>query len=96
MRRALGLLVMAVLSVILLYASPWWPWREICLGGEPAILCARDGVFGVGALHPRGDVIARWLRGTAFSEAALLVWVVAAALTLTGAQMLWDRLSSSD
>jgi len=50
--RILGLVGVLLLTVVLLYASRFW---------EPR-LWGNDGLFGIGALRPQGDVVDRQLR----------------------------------
>lgn len=90
MRPLLGAPLFLLATALLLYASPWWPWREVC-GWTAA--CADGRLFGVGWLPQQGDLATRWLRGTWFAESALLVWAVAAFLILSALQRLWDALA---
>jgi hypothetical protein len=89
-RTLIGAALALLLGALLLFASPWWPWREICgLAGE-SFPCARPGLFGRDWLDWRGDWVSRWLNGTWLRESALLVWAVGAFALLSAAQRAWD------
>ncbi len=93
MRALAGATVAAFLSLALLHASPWWPWRALCGPLAETALCDRAGLFELAWLHWQGDWVARGLRGTALADAALLVWACGGVLTLSLAQAAWSRLA---
>ncbi len=72
-RRLLGLCAAALVGAVLLYLSPFWIF----------VLWGREGLFGVSELRPGGDLLSRWLRGTALAPFDVLIWVVCVFLTLT-------------
>jgi len=84
-----GALLALLLGALLLAASPWWPWREICALAGDGFPCARPGLFGQDWLHWRGDWVTRWLRATWLRESALLVWLVGGFLLLGAVERLW-------
>ena len=61
-RHVFMLAVVILVGAILLYLSRFWIFSW----------WGRDGLFGVEALRPQGDLIARWLRGTDFRPFELL------------------------
>lgn len=81
-RRIVLTALTLLLGTGLLYLSRFW-WLE---------LWPRDGLFGVEALRPQGDLVARWTRGTPLAPFELLLWACGAILALTGVQALIDRL----
>lgn len=84
MGRVFGICLAAALVLIGLYLSRFWPfdWWN------------RDGLLGVEALRPQGDLLRRWLRGTMFAPYDLLIWVVGCFAILTMLQNLWNRLTN--
>ncbi|WP_147106417.1 hypothetical protein [Tateyamaria sp. syn59] len=83
MKRIFWLSVATLTAAILFYVSRFWDFR----------LWSRDGLFGVEALRPQGDLVARWLRGTDLAPFELLIWAVGAFLVLTLLQKLYDLLN---
>lgn len=81
-RRIALMAVTAVLGVVLLYLSRFW-WLQ---------LWPREGLLGIEALRPQGDLVARWTRGTPLAPFELILWVLGAFLALTWTQWLIDRL----
>ena len=81
--RILGLLLAVGLLVILAYLSRYWDFRW----------WSRDGLAGVEALRPQGDLVRRWLRGTPFSPFDVVLWGVGGFLLLSLAQSAWRRIS---
>ena len=81
-QRIIGLALAALVGVILLYLSAFWPFD----------LWGREGLFGIEALRPGGDLLSRWLRGTMLAPFDVLIWVVAVFLSLTWTQRGLDRL----
>lgn len=80
--RVLGLGLAAVTGAILLYLSPYWPFE----------LWGREGLFGIEAFRPGGDLLGRWLRGTMIAPFDVLIWVVIVFLGLTWIQNGLDKL----
>ena len=80
-RRILSLLVVAIVTVILVYLSRFWIFD----------LWSRAGLFGVQDLRPQGGLLARWLRGTPFAPFELLIWACGVFVVLTWVQKLMDR-----
>ncbi len=85
MRKALFLILTALLALALFYVSRFWFLS----------LWPRGGLFGVEALPPQGGLAARWLRGTEAAPFELLLWAVGCFLVLTWAQKLYDRLTQT-
>lgn len=83
MRGVAGATAALLLGALILAASPWWPAGPLCGALPETPLCARPGMFGVEALHWRGNWVARWLRGGPLAESALLVWAVGTVLLLS-------------
>jgi len=84
MRRAVWLIVMAMVAVLFVYVSRFW-WLR---------LWGREGLFGLPDLRPQGGLLARWLRGSDAAPFELLIWVVGIFVILTGLQKLSDALDS--
>jgi hypothetical protein len=80
MRRAVWLLVAAFLAAVMLYLSQFW---FLSLWSGP-------GLFGLRALPPGGDLVARWLRGTQAGPYDLLVWAIGCFALLTLVQKIHD------
>ena len=80
-KRIIGLMIAALAGIVLLYLSPFWPFD----------LWGREGLFGIEALRPGGDLLSRWLRGTMLAPFDVLIWVVAVFLSLTWMQQGLDR-----
>lgn len=83
LQRVARLAVAALVGLLLLYVSRFWPFE----------LWGRDGLLGWAALAPGGDLLAGWLRGTPAEPFALVIWAVATFLSLTFLQRLFDRLN---
>ena len=84
MIRRLALPVAALLlGVILFYVSRFWIFD----------LWPREGLFGIAALGPGGNLVQGWLGGTRLWQLDLLVWATGAFLLLTLAQKITDRLT---
>jgi hypothetical protein len=84
-RRVLSLLIVAIVTIILLYLSRFWVFD----------LWSRAGLFGVTELRPDGGLLARWLRGTPFAPFELLIWACGVFVVLTWVQKLYDRFGKS-
>lgn len=82
MRRVITLALVAFLAAVLLYLSGFWIWS----------FWSGPGLFGIEALHPQGDLVARWLRGTKAAPYSLLIWAIGVFVVLTLVQKLIDRL----
>ncbi|MEM9321122.1 MAG: hypothetical protein AAGA70_19270 [Pseudomonadota bacterium] len=76
MMRVVGLAAAAFLFVVLFYSSRFWPFQW----------WGRDGLLGIEALPPRGNVLRGWLRGTDVAPFDLLLWAVGAILLLSFVQ----------
>ena len=85
-RHIFMLAVMILLAAILLYLSRFWIFSW----------WGRDGLFGIEALRPQGDLVSRWLRGTDFRPFELVLWVIGGFLILTWVQKLVDWLTPAD
>ena len=83
MKRALILLLVALLGLIMLYLSRFWVFE----------LWSRPGLFGLSELRPNGGLLARWLRGTPFAPFELLIWAAGVFLILTYLQKIIDFFS---
>lgn len=82
MRRVTLMVITALIGIVLLYLSRFW-WLS---------LWPREGLLGLEALHPAGDLVTRWLRRTMAAPFATLLWAVGVFLVLTWVQALIDRL----
>ena len=82
-KRVFWLAVATVVGAALFYVSRFWEFR----------LWGRDGLFGIDALRPQGDLVSRWLRGTDLAPFELLIWGVGAFLLLSVLQKLYDLLN---
>lgn len=80
MKRALLLLIVALVALTLFYISRFWTLN----------LWSRDGLFGLSELRPQGGLLAQWLRGTPFAPFELLIWAIAVFISLTWLQRLFD------
>lgn len=83
MKRIFWLILTACVAVILFYLSRFWAFS----------LWSRDGLFGIKALRPQGDLIDGWVRGTDLAPFDLLIWAVGGFIVLTVLQKLYDRLN---
>ena len=83
-RRAVTLVLIALLALVLLYLSRFWFLS----------LWDRGGLFGVEELRPQGGLLGRWLRGTFAAPFELLIWATGGFIVLTWAQKLIDRLTA--
>ena len=79
--RLSSLAVVLLLGLVLFYLSQFWPFRW----------WSNQGLFGIEAIRPQGDLVSRWLRGTPFAPYDLLVWAIGAILTLSAVQTFFDR-----
>lgn len=77
-----GVFLAIVFAVIITYASRFWPWPGFW---------STEGVFGVSWLHPNGEWVKRFLRGTVFARYDLLIWGGLAFLLLSIAEALGSR-----
>lgn len=83
MTRLLALPVAALLlGAVLFYVSRFWIFD----------LWPREGLFGIAALRPGGNLVQGWLGGTPFWPFDLVIWAVIAFLLLTLAQKIADLL----
>ena len=81
--RGFGIFIAIVLTLVLLYASRFWIWTAPW---------SNDGLFGLKLFSPYGDVVRWWLRGTPFSELAIVIWGSGAIILLSVLQWLASRL----
>lgn len=81
-RRISGLAFATLLLLCGLYLSRFWPFEW----------WGREGLFGIEALRPQGDLLRRWLRGTPFAAYDLLLWTVGAFFALSLIQTVADKL----
>ncbi|MEP2639417.1 hypothetical protein [Roseobacter sp.] len=81
-RRALMLVVVGALAAALFYTSQFWYLS----------LWPRDGLLGIKALRPQGDLVSLWVRGTQATPFALLIWALGCFVVLSLAQKIYDRL----
>lgn len=77
-RRIALLALMAGITAVLVYASPWWPFEW----------WTRGGMLG---LPPGGDLVGEWLRGTAWAPFDLIAWGIASILLLTALRKMLER-----
>lgn len=82
MKRLFWLALTSVIGAIAFYLSRFWTLR----------LWDRDGLFGLEALRPQGNLLATWLRGSPFQPFELLIWIVGVFLVLSLVQKLYDAL----
>ena len=80
--RLAGLALAALLAAVLLYLSPWWPF----------LLWSRDGLAGIEALRPQGDLLSRWLSGTPLARFDEILWLIGGMLVLSAVEAAWSRL----
>ena len=85
MKRALALVLVALVALIFFYLSRFWYLR----------LWDRDGLLGFQEIRPQGNLLAVWLRGTDFAPFELLLWAIGVFLILTVLQKLFDLFSRS-
>lgn len=84
MIRRLALPVAALLlGAVLFYVSRFWIFD----------LWPREGLFGIAALRPGGNLVQGWLGGTRLWPFDLVIWAVVAFLLLSLAQRIADRLT---
>jgi hypothetical protein len=84
MRRVIILCLIAILAMLMLYVSRFWPLS----------LWSRPGLFGLDWLPPQGGLLGRWLRGTVAAPYELIIWATGCFVLLTWAQKLYDRATS--
>lgn len=82
--RLIGLLVFAALTTVLAYLSRFWIFD----------FWSRDGLAGISALRPGGDLWRRWMNDLGFGPYDILLWVVGVFVALTLIQKIWDRFTS--
>ena len=83
MQRVIGVTLALIILIVWLYISRFWIFD----------LWGRDGLFGIEALRPGGDLLRRdWLRGTMFRPYDLLIWTAGGFLLLTMLEKLWSRM----
>lgn len=80
--RISGLALAAMVGAFLFYLSPFWPFE----------LWDNEGLFGIEALRPGGDLLSRWLRGSMVAPFDVLIWVAIVFLSLTWLQSGLDLL----
>lgn len=85
-----GFLIVASITVLLLYLSEFWQFR----------LWGREGLFGLEWLRPQGNIVGRelgqLLRGSGFGALGnldILLWVMGSFLALTWLDRLWKRVA---
>ena len=83
MRRILGLFLALMLITLFAYLSRFWVFDW----------WGRDGLLGVEALRPGGDLWRRWMGDLGLGAFDVVLWGVAAFAALTLAEKLWSRLS---
>ena len=77
-----GLGLIVATTAFFLYASRFWIWTAPW---------GNDGLFGLKAFPPYGDVLRRWLGGTWFRDFDIVIWGCAAILLLSILQWLGTR-----
>ncbi|MGB0412160.1 MAG: hypothetical protein ACPGFA_11270 [Pikeienuella sp.] len=82
--RVLGIAMAAMLTILALYLSRFWPFEW----------WGRDGLLDIKDLRPQGDLLRLWLRGTPFAAYDLLIWAIGCFAVLTGIQNLWNKVFS--
>lgn len=75
-RLILCFVVTALCVPVILYLSPWWPFQ----------LWTNQHLLVDWGLHPRGNMISRWLRPWGLGPFAILVWAAVSLLMLELAQ----------
>ena len=83
MSRIIGLLIAAITLTVFAYLSRFWTFSW----------WGRDGLFGIEALRPAGDLWRRWMNMIDLGPYDILLWAVAGFAMLTILQRLWDKLS---
>ncbi|MEM6588409.1 MAG: hypothetical protein AAF641_08185 [Pseudomonadota bacterium] len=61
---------------VILYLSPWWPFQ----------LWTNQHWLAEWGLHPRGNMINRWVRGWGLGPFAILIWAAVSLFLLELAQ----------
>ena len=79
MKHLLGITGVALLALVLLYLTRFWPFTD---------WWGNDGLFGVKELHRNGDLLTRELRGTPYQVFSLLFWLAGGCLLLSLLQAL--------
>ncbi len=78
--RIAMLVLTGLVGLLLVYLSRFWTFE----------LWPREGLLGIEALHPRGNLVGRWLQGTPFRPFELLLWAIGVFLVLTWVQHLFS------
>lgn len=81
MSRVISLIFTAIVGLLLLYVSRFWPFE----------LWDRPGLFGWRELPPGGGVLQRWLRGTDFAPYDLILWFILSFLVLSALQAIFAK-----
>lgn len=82
--RLSGLALAILIGGLLLYLSPFWVFD----------LWGREGLFGIEALRPGGDLLSSWLRGTWLAPYDILIWAIGVFLVLTWSERFLGLLRS--
>ncbi len=82
-KRLTWLLITALVAFVLFYMSRFWVFD----------LWSRPGLFGLRALPPDGNLLARWLRGTPLAQFDLIIWVCGTFILLTWLEKLYHKLT---
>ena len=85
MTRVIGMALAVLLAACAWYASPWWPFRW----------WDREGLLGIQALRPQGDIAASLTRGTPLAPHELILWGIGVFLLLTAIQKVWTRFTGT-
>ena len=80
--RVFGVFLAVLLAAILFYVSRYWPFD----------FWGREGLFGVKALRPNGDLLRSWLGGTMLRPFDIVIWAIGAFLFLSAIEAIADRL----
>lgn len=84
MRRGFGLFFALILIALLAYLSRFWVFGW----------WGRDGLLGVEALRPGGDLWRGWMGDLGLGAFDIVLWAAAAFAVLTLAEKLWSRIFS--
>ena len=84
MRRVTGILIAILLTLIFLYLSRFWIWQAPW---------GNDGLFGIKALSPRGNVLRQLIPIKSLAVFDILIWFAVVIFTLSGLQWLKTRIA---
>ncbi len=79
--RIAGLILATVLVALIWYTSRYWDLA----------LWPREGLFGVEAIRPQGDLVTQWTQGSPLRPYNIVLWAIGWFLVLSFVQWLLEK-----